>query len=70
LEVVAHTCLSAKHTLYVVRAGRRMLVVGTGAQGPPALLGEWIETPAPEPSPSIVEPPANSQFIVRIGDVA
>lgn len=51
LEIVGRLSLSPKHAVYLVRAGEHTLVVGTGAQGPPALLGEWAElraAPAPE----------------------
>jgi hypothetical protein len=40
LRVVARTSLSPRHAVYLVRAGERVLVVGTGPQGAPALLGE------------------------------
>jgi hypothetical protein len=40
-EVLARASLSPKHTVHLVRAGDRMLIVGTGPQGPPALLGDW-----------------------------
>ncbi len=40
LRVVSRTSLSPRHAVYLVQAGDRVLVVGTGPQGPPALLGE------------------------------
>jgi hypothetical protein len=40
-EVLARASLSPKHTVHLLRAGDRMLIVGTGPQGPPAILGEW-----------------------------
>jgi hypothetical protein len=40
-EVMARASLSPKHTVYLMRAGDQMLILGTGPQGPPALLGEW-----------------------------
>jgi flagellar protein FliO/FliZ len=40
-EVMARASLSPKHTVHLLRAGDRTLIVGTGPQGPPALLGEW-----------------------------
>lgn len=41
LRVIARTALSSKHTLHTVRAGERILIIGTGAGGPPALLADW-----------------------------
>jgi flagellar biogenesis protein FliO len=41
LQVVGRTSLSPKHTVYLLRAGDRVLIVGTGSQGAPSLLGEW-----------------------------
>jgi flagellar protein FliO/FliZ len=40
LRVVGRTPLGPRHAVYLVRAGDRLLLVGTGAQGPPSLLGE------------------------------
>ena len=40
LRVVGRTSLSPKHTVYLLEAGRRVLIVGTGPQGPPSLLGD------------------------------
>jgi hypothetical protein len=51
--VVSRTHLSPKHSVYVLRVGRRSLLVGTGPQGAPALIGELDELAdiAPELSP-------------------
>lgn len=51
LRVVGRTSLSPKHSIYLVEAGGKTLIVGTGPQGPPSLLGEL---PGP---PETVEPP-------------
>ena len=40
LEVVGRTFLTPKHAVYLVRAGGRTLLIGTGPQGAPSLLGE------------------------------
>ena len=40
LRVVGRTSLSPKHSVYLLRVGDRVLIVGTGPQGPPSLLGE------------------------------
>jgi len=46
LRVIGRTSLSPKHAVYLLRAGDRVLVLGTGPQGPPALLGELDDDPA------------------------
>lgn len=46
LRVIGRTSLSPKHAVYLLRAGDRVLVLGTGPQGPPALLGELEDDPA------------------------
>jgi flagellar protein FliO/FliZ len=40
LRVVGRTSLSPKHNVYLLQAGDRVLIVGTGPQGSPTLLGE------------------------------
>jgi flagellar protein FliO/FliZ len=50
LQVVGRVSLSPKHTVYLLRVGRRVLLLGAGPQGAPALLGE-LEDPL-EDSPS------------------
>jgi flagellar protein FliO/FliZ len=45
LRVVGRTALSPRHVLYLVRAGDRTLIVGTGSGGPPTLLGELTGPP-------------------------
>jgi flagellar biogenesis protein FliO len=49
LRVVGRTSLSPKHTVYLLQAGDRVLIVGTGPQGAPSLLGELEEPEEPEP---------------------
>jgi hypothetical protein len=46
LRVIGRTSLSPKHTLYLLQAGERVLIVGAGSQGPPALLGELTDLDA------------------------
>ncbi len=43
LKVIGRTSLSPRHSVYLLRAGDRVLIVGTGTQGPPSLLGELTE---------------------------
>ena len=40
LHVVSRVSLSPKHAVYLVRAGGRVLLVGTGPQGAPSLISE------------------------------
>ena len=40
LQVVGRTSLSSKQAVYLLRVGERVLIVGSGAQGAPSLLGE------------------------------
>jgi flagellar protein FliO/FliZ len=51
LHVVSRVSLSPKHTVYLLRAGGRVLLVGTGPQGAPALISELDEIPPIEPAP-------------------
>jgi hypothetical protein len=46
LRVVGRTSLSPRHTVYLLRAGDRVLIVGTGPQGAPSLLGELTDPDA------------------------
>ena len=41
--MVGRASLSPKHTVYLLEVGRRVLIVGTGAQGAPTLLGELTD---------------------------
>lgn len=43
VQVVGRVSLSPRHSIFMVRAGRRLLLVGTGSQGAPTLLGELYE---------------------------
>jgi Flagellar biosynthesis protein, FliO len=40
LQVVGRVSLSPRHSVVLLRIGDRVLIVGAGTQGPPALLGE------------------------------
>jgi flagellar protein FliO/FliZ len=40
LQVVGRSSLSNKHSVYLLRVGDRVLILGTGPQGPPSTLGE------------------------------
>jgi hypothetical protein len=43
LRVVGRTNLSPRHTVYLLDIGERVLIVGTGPQGAPSLLGELTD---------------------------
>jgi flagellar protein FliO/FliZ len=40
VQVVSRVSLSPKHTVYLLRIGRRVLLVGAGPQGAPSLISE------------------------------
>ena len=40
LRVIGRTSLSPKHTVYLLKVGEKTLIIGTGPQGSPTLLGE------------------------------
>ena len=50
LQVVSRVSLSPKHSVYLLRAGGRVLLVGTGPQGAPSLISELDEIPEIEPA--------------------
>jgi hypothetical protein len=43
LTVMGRVGLSPKHSVHLVRAGTRILLIGTGPQGAPSLLGQWTD---------------------------
>ncbi len=60
LRIVGRVSLSSRHSIYLVRAGERVLLVGTGSQGAPSLLGELTDEVAmTRPAPGLD---------VRVGD--
>jgi flagellar protein FliO/FliZ len=40
MQVVGRVSLSPKHSVYLLRVGRRVLLVGAGPQGSPSLISE------------------------------
>jgi hypothetical protein len=48
LQVIGRTALSPRHSVYLVRAGERVFLIGAGPQGPPAFLGELHEPTGPD----------------------
>ncbi len=49
VQIVSRVSLSPKHTVYMLRIGRRVLLVGAGPQGPPALISELDDPDESEP---------------------
>ncbi len=49
LEVVGRVSLGPRQTVCLVRVGDQVLIVGTGPQGPPSLMGE-LTGAEPEPT--------------------
>lgn len=45
LRIVGRTMLGTRQAVYVLRAGDRLLIVGTGPGGPPSLLATMPATP-------------------------
>jgi flagellar biogenesis protein FliO len=60
LRVLGRTSLSPKHAVYLLKAGDKVLIVGTGPQGPPTLLGEMPPEASPVPSPMFARSRAGS----------
>ena len=51
IQVVSRVSLSPKHTVYLLRVGRRVLLVGAGPQGAPSLISELDDLAEIEPDP-------------------
>ncbi len=51
LQVVGRVSLSPKHSVYLLRVGRRVLLVGAGPQGAPSLISELDDLAEIEPNP-------------------
>jgi|GEM_PF-1011381 len=63
LRVIARTHLSSKHSVYLLEVGDRVLIVGTGAQGAPSLLGE-LGNAETETGPNVFSvPPSAPQAV-------
>lgn len=57
LRVVGRAHLTGRHSVYLLRAGDRTLIVGVGPQGAPSLLGE-LDPSASPPEPLRADGPA------------
>lgn len=51
LKVIGRASLSPRQTVYLLRAGDRVLILGSGGQGPPTLLGEMMPDEIPAATP-------------------
>ncbi len=51
IRVVSRVSLSPKHSVYLLRVGRRALLVGAGPQGAPTLISELDDLTEIEPNP-------------------
>ncbi len=70
LKVLSKTSLSPKHSVYLLKAGDRVLIVGTGPQGAPSLLGEMDQDVKSEPVKAAPRPavaPLLSTLRQRVG---
>jgi len=50
IQVIGRVSLSPKHTVYLLRVGQRVFLLGAGSQGAPTLLGELDDLPEAAPS--------------------
>jgi flagellar biogenesis protein FliO len=66
VHVVGRVSLSPRHSIFLIRAGQRVLLIGTGTQGAPTLLGELTEADQAEDSADPGRPPTSS-LTVRVG---
>jgi flagellar protein FliO/FliZ len=53
VQVVGRVSLSPKHSVYMLRVGRRVLLVGAGPQGAPSLITELEDLPESPPAPRL-----------------
>jgi flagellar biogenesis protein FliO len=56
LRVVGRAHLTGRHSVYLLRAGERTLILGVGPQGAPSLLGELDPSPLPPDPPLAGDP--------------
>jgi flagellar biogenesis protein FliO len=64
LRVISRTSLSPKQSVYLVKVGDRVLIVGGGGQGAPSLLGELSDSEAL----AKLAPRGSSRIDTRVGD--
>ena len=79
IQVVGRSSLSAKHSVYLLRVGDRVLILGAGPQGAPSTLGEVTDpaelarlaprrAPRPPHEPTSAPARPSTGFDRRIGD--
>ena len=60
VRVVGRVSLSPRQSIFLVRAGRRLILIGAGGQGAPTLLGELTETEQTEDQEEAADPDPSS----------
>ena len=60
VRVVGRVSLSPRQSIFLVRAGRRVILIGAGGQGAPTLLGELSETEQTEDQEEAADPEPSS----------
>jgi flagellar protein FliO/FliZ len=60
VRVVGRVSLSPRQSIYLVRAGRRVILIGAGGQGAPTLLGELSESEQIEGQEEAADPGTSS----------
>jgi flagellar protein FliO/FliZ len=51
VQVVGRASLSPKHSVFLLKVGRKVLLVGAGPQGPPSLISELDDISDSPPGP-------------------
>ena len=49
VHVIGRVSLSPKHSVYLLRVGKKVLLIGAGPQGPPSLISELDDVPDSSP---------------------
>jgi flagellar protein FliO/FliZ len=60
VRVVGRVSLSPRQSIFLVRVGRRVILIGAGGQGAPTLLGELSETEQTEDQDEATDPDPSS----------
>ncbi len=68
LKVIGRAGLTPRQSVFLLRAGDRVFLVGAGGQGPPSLLGELSQDEIDAATPAA--PARRAAASIRIGGVA